>query len=47
MTEEDEILDCCLKVCGIKTTREYVLNSLDCNFCDIPYILIELERKED
>ncbi len=47
MTEKD-YLEICLEDCGKMMTKEDIINSPDCNlFCDVPYILLEIERREN
>ena len=42
----EEYLEICEEECGKNVTKEEIVNSLDCNFCDVPYIILEIEREE-
>ncbi|WP_405285933.1 hypothetical protein [Methanobrevibacter sp.] len=33
-------IDFCKENCNRNVTEDDVINSLDCNFCDVPYILL-------
>ena len=45
--EEEIVQHYCNKCRGKPTTVEYILNDTkECNFCDVPYIILEEIRKE-
>lgn len=37
-------IDFCEENCNRKVTKEDVFNSINCNFCDVPYILLYEEN---
>ena len=41
MTEK-RYIGFCEENCNRKVTKEDVINSLDCNFCDVAYILLRV-----
>ena len=45
---EDKILQVCKEECGKNVTKEDILtDTKKCNFCDIPYIILEQEKRRN
>lgn len=40
-------LETCKIQCNKEMTEEDVLNEVDCGFCDLPYIIMEHQRRQE